>query len=139
MARRRKSTSGRGALLFLLLAIAGAGIGGSFLFKRSNDPFAAITALSVPAFLENANSLRGNTYKLQGSIDERLDEWPPSEGRLYSVVVDRDGIDGGESETLPVHFPEDFNGQNIQRDQEYNLKVEVGTGGLLVAHAFDKI
>lgn len=138
MPRRRKSNSGSGPLLVLVFVIVGAGIGGSFLFKRSNDPFAALTELSVPAFLENANSLRGNTYKLRGSIDERLDEWPPPQGRLFSVVVDRDGIEGGDSEVVPVHFPSDFNGQNIQRDQEYNLKIEVGTGGLLVAHEFDK-
>jgi len=138
MPRRRKSNSSRGPLITLIFVLIGAGIGGNFLFKRSSDPFVTLTELSIPAFLENANSLRGNTYKLRGSIDERLDEWPPSDGRLFSVVVDRDGIAGGESELVPVHFPSDFNGQNIQRDQEYNLKVEVGTGGLLVAHEFDK-
>lgn len=138
MPRRRKSKTGRGPLIVLILVLAGAGIGGNFLFHRSSDPFATLTELNVPAFLENANSLRGNTYKLRGNIDERLDEWPPQEGRLFSVVVDRDGIEGGDVELVPVHFPSDFNGQNIQRDQEYNLKVEVGTGGLLVAHEFDK-
>lgn len=139
MARHRKSKKKSGPLLVLLLAVFGAGVGGSLLFKRSNDPFATVTPLGVFDFLENGNSLRGNTYKIQGSIDERLDEWSTSEGRLFSVLVDRDGIEGGEQEALPVHFPENFNGRNIQRDQEYNLKIEIGQGGLLVAREFDKI
>ena len=104
MARRKKSKNKSGPLLTLVVALVAAGVGLSLLMKRSSDPFAATTQLSVPDFLDNANSLRGNTYRLRGIIDERLDGWSAEEGRLFSLVVDRDGIEGGESENLPVHF-----------------------------------
>ena len=37
------------------------------MFNRSGDPSRAMTPLPVADYLENSNSLRGNTYKLGGN------------------------------------------------------------------------
>jgi len=105
-----------------------AGVIGMLLAGRAKDPFAALSDLSVGDYRDNANSLRGNTYKLRGSIDERIDEWATEEGRLFKLLVG----EGSSSEPVVVFFPPDLNTHNIQRDQEYLMKVEVGEKGVLV-------
>jgi hypothetical protein len=92
--------------------------------------FVGVNDLSIREYLDNSNALGGNTYRIEGTIDGRLDNWPSGSGRLFSILVD----DRDDVAPLPVHVPAKFNGTNIQRGQRYRFKVEVqaGTGMLEV-------
>jgi len=78
----------------------------------------------VVDYMGNSNSLRGNVYKIEGTVLQSLG-WSPTDGRLFSVEVG--------SEVLPVRVPRDFNSVNIERGQRFNFKVEVGDSGVLKA------
>jgi len=106
--------------------------GGWALYKSVSDPYRTLTALDVPAYLENANSLRGNVYKLNGMVDTQL-AWSPLVGRLYSVEVD------GRNDVLPVMVPASFNSMNIQKGQRYFFKLEVGEKGVLLVRDIRKV
>lgn len=110
----------------------GAMAGGWALYKNVSDPYRTLTALDVPAYLENANSLRGNVYKLNGMVDTEL-AWAPLAGRLYSVEVD------GRSDILPIMIPASFNSVNIQKGQRYFFKLEVGEKGILLVRDIRKV
>ncbi len=114
-----------------LLALA-ALAGGWWLYQRVSDPFRTLTALEVPVYLENANSLRGNVYKLSGRVETQL-AWAPLTGRLYSVEVE------GREDILPLLLPAAFNSMNIQKGQRYFFKIEVGEKGILHVRDIRKV
>ncbi len=97
---------------------------------NSSGGYIGVNDLSIREYLDNSNALGSNTYQIQGTIDARLDNWPSSTGRLFSVLVE----DGDDVAPLPVLVPSRFNGTNVQRGQRYRFKVEVqaGTGVLQV-------
>jgi hypothetical protein len=105
--------------LFILAAI-----GGWFLYRGVSDPFRTTAPLDVSVYLENANSLRGNVYKITGSVNAQL-AWAPTQGRVYSVELE------GRNDILPVVIPAAFNSQNVQKGQRYFFKLEVGEKGIL--------
>lgn len=107
----------------IALALA-AGVGGWSLYKNVSDPYRTLTPLEISAYLENANSLRGNVYKLNATVDNQL-AWSPQAGRLFSVQA------SGRSDILPVMVPAAFNSMNIQKGQRYFFEVEVGDKGIL--------
>jgi hypothetical protein len=107
-----------GALLIAAVA------GGYFLFGKASDPYRTLSPLPVADYLQNSNSLRGNVYKLEGSISQAL-QWSATAGRLFSVEVG--------SEVLPILVPPNFNSVNIERGQRFNFKIEVGDRGVLKA------
>ena len=47
-------------------------------------------------YLNNANSLRGNVYKVKGQITQSLG-YSRAKGRLFSVEVDGDNTRGGNN------------------------------------------
>lgn len=115
----------------MLLALA-AIFGGWALYKTVSDPFRTLTPLEVSAYLENANSLRGNVYKVTGTVETQL-AWAPEKGRLYSVEVnDRKDI-------LALLIPAAFNRMNIQMGQRYFFKIEVGDKGVLEVRDLRKV
>ncbi len=130
MARRASSSANPlwfvAAFLLALSAIAG----GFLVFNRSGDPYRAMTPLPVGDYLENANSLRGNTYKLDGTIFQSI-EWSQTAGRLYSVEVGPD--------LLPILIPASLKQINLDRGQRYFFKIEVGDQGVLTALDVKKI
>jgi hypothetical protein len=132
MVRRASSSVNRwwvvGVVLLVVLAMAG----GWALFKEVSDPYRTLTSLNVSAYLENANSLRGNVYKLNATVDTQL-AWAPRAGRLYSVEVD------GRNDVLPVMIPASFNSMNIQKGQRYFFKLEVGEKGILRVQDIRKV
>lgn len=108
-----------------LLAIVGIGIGGGFaLLNRTTDPLTGITALSTEEYLESSTALSGNTYKVEGTVDDRLDNWRSVDGRLFSVQVSEAGS------FVPVWVPSKLE-TNIQRGQRYVFKVRVMETGIL--------
>ncbi len=126
MARRASSSP---QTLWIVLAVAllvfAAGGGGYLMYGRISDPYRTIAALPVQDYLENANSLRGNVYKLDGTVLKSL-QWTANSGRLFSVEING-------SDVVPVLVPQQFNNINIERGQHFLFKIEVGDKGILRA------
>ncbi|MBB5038412.1 hypothetical protein [Prosthecobacter dejongeii] len=124
MARRAQSGLKPIHLVGLLLLL-GALIGlGYVMLNRTTDPMTGITALSTEEYLESSTALSGNTYRIEGTVDDRLDNWRAMDGRLFSVQVSEAGS------FLPVWVPANLE-TNIQRGQRYVFKVRVLETGIL--------
>jgi hypothetical protein len=121
---RRASSSVNPLWLVLAAVLVLVAIGGGYvLFGRVSDPYRTISSLPVKDYLDNANSLRGNVYKIDGTVLRQL-EWSPKAGRLFSV-------DAPGGEVLPILVPSDFGSVNIERGQRFLFKIEVGEKGIL--------
>ena len=101
---------------------------------RLSDPYRTVAVLDVASYLENSNSLRGNTYKITGTILNSLG-WAPNTGRLFSVEV---GIDS-TSCVLPVFIPTQFGSVNVQKGQRFFFKVKVDENGILKVEDLQKV
>ena len=124
MARRsKKSRLPLGIVVAIVLVVA-AYLGSRFFITTSSQPFRTATPLDVKTYLENANSLRGNVYKIQGEVLNSLG-WSPTKGRLIAV-----GVDNG-SQVVPVLVTTDFSHINIQRGQRFIFLLEVDDKGIL--------
>ena len=127
----RKSKSSASPKWFMLL-----GIGAFFLFIATlvftggeKGAVRTLDTLDVPSYMENANSLRGNTYQLNGIVAESL-VWSKDAGRLIAVEVD-DNI-------VPVLISPEFNTVNIQKQQKLIFTIEVDDKGILRAKKVSK-
>ncbi|MDZ4402990.1 hypothetical protein [Prosthecobacter sp.] len=127
MPRRAQSGVRPAHWLGLIVILAVIGGGGYALMNRTTDPMTGITELNSNEFMENATALSGNEYKVEGIVDDRLDNWRSADGRLFSVQVS----DGTGNTFVPVWVPPDYKGSNIQRGQRYVLKVRVLETGVL--------
>ena len=124
MARRsKKSRLPLGIVVAIVLVVA-AFLGSRFFVTTSSQPFRTATPLDVATYLENANSLRGNVYRLQGEVLNSLG-WSPTKGRLIAV-----GVDDGR-QVVPVLVTTDFSHINIQRGQRFIFLLEVDDKGIL--------
>ena len=133
MPRRASSRTNPVWLVVVLVLIAGALTGGAYLWMTVSDPYRTLTPIDVESYMDNANSLRGNVYKLTGTIDSEL-AWSPTDGRLYSVIAD-----SNKDDVLPLLIPPELNHVNIQKDQRFDFKIEVGDKGILKASDMRKI
>jgi hypothetical protein len=127
MARRASSRIRLPTVAGAILLLAGLGIGTYFLVGRASDPYRTLQPLDVAAYFENANSLRGNVYKIDARVLNLL-HWDPAHGRLFSLEIDQ----GRGDDPVGVLIPPEFNPVNVQRGQNFRMKVEVGPHGLLV-------
>jgi hypothetical protein len=134
MARRASSGTGIGPILLVALIAALVGGGGFWLFKQASDPFRTLQSLDVPAYLDNANSLRGNVYKIEVTIQNSLG-WSPTVGRLFAVEV----ASASGNDILPVLIPAEFNSVNVQKGQRFHFKIEVIRDGLLLVKGLEKL
>lgn len=124
MARRAQSGLQPAHLVGLLLVLAAVLGGGYALLHRGTDPMTGLTPLSSEEYLESSTALSGNTYKIEGTVDDRLDNWRASDGRLFSVQISEAGS------FVPVWVPPTLE-TNIQRGQRYLFKVRVLETGVL--------
>jgi hypothetical protein len=122
MARKRKSPPRAGWILGLITV-------GILLFaaiyllgSKDSNPARTTPPLDVASYLANANSLRGNIYKLQGTVAESL-SWSPDSGRLIAVQT--------EGDIIPILVTPDFNSMNIQKEQRLEFILEVDEKGIL--------
>jgi hypothetical protein len=99
--------------------------GGGNPAGRSTRATANASAFDAAEYLENANALRGNTYRVQGTVEEQL-RWTRDRGRLISVQVD------GAS-PVPVLVPQELSHVNIEKNSRLLFVVEVADNGMLVA------
>ncbi|MEI8294542.1 MAG: hypothetical protein WCG66_11270 [bacterium] len=121
MARKRKSPPRAGWLLGLVVAaiIAFAGIS---LLGTNENPARTTPPLDIKSYLTNANGLRGNVYKLKGTVSESL-AWSPQSGRLIAVEADETMI--------PILVTPEFQSLNIQKEQHLVFILEVDEKGIL--------
>jgi hypothetical protein len=124
MARRAQSGLRPLSLIGLFALLAAILAGGYMILHRGGDPMTGITALSTEEYLESSNALSGNIYRIEGTVDDRLDNWKSGDGRLFSVQVSEGGT------FVPVWVPASFEA-NIQRGQRYIFKVQVLETGVL--------
>ena len=124
MARRASSSFPTGKLLASLGVLLALAAGLYSFLGSSKDPFRTLSAFPVKEYLENANSLKGNTYRIEAMVDKTL-EVVPASGRLFSVETAGD--------LLPVLVPASLNGVNVERGQKLNFRVQVNEKGLVVA------
>jgi hypothetical protein len=134
MARRASSSINPAVLIGVAVAVVVLIVGGkSFLGKKSAS-FADVNPLVISEYLENANSLRGNEYVVEGKIDEKL-RWTSDRGQVASVRVK---TPAGE-EIIPIEIPPKFNNLNIEREQPYAFRTKVRQGGILVAEGINRL
>ena len=132
MARRASSRIRPLWIVCTLAAFVLAVVGTLLIQNTGGEPFRTVPELDVTEYLANANSLRGNHYKVKGVISQSL-VYSPEKGRLFSVEIGT----GGEN-VLPVLVPPDLSYLNLQKGQHYTFLLEVGDAGLLFARKMQK-
>ncbi|MEI6337498.1 MAG: hypothetical protein WCQ57_02810 [Verrucomicrobiota bacterium] len=124
MARRGKNSIKPLWIVTAVILLAAAFFGSRVFIAANSEPFRTVNPLDVKAYLDNANSLRSNVYKIEGEVNDSLG-WSPSTGRLIAVSVN-EGAD-----LLPVLVTTDFNHINIQKGQKFIFILEVDNKGIL--------
>ena len=124
MARRGKKSRLPLGIAIAVVLIVAAFLGSRFFITTTSQPFRTATPLDVATYLENANSLRGNVYRIQGEVLNSLG-WSPTKGRLIAVGV------GDGRQVVPVLVTTDFSHINIQRGQKFIFLLEVDDKGIL--------
>lgn len=124
MARRRKSSFQPGWLILVAALVLVAFLGTKVFHTKAADPDRSVAGFDASAYMENANSLRGNSYKIDGEVSNSL-AWSPTEGRLFAVDVEQGKF------TIPVLVTKEFNEVNIQKGQKFIFVVVVDEKGLL--------
>jgi len=132
MARRASSSVNPWWMAGVILLVVAAMVGGWVFYKNVSDPYRTLTPLDVSTYLDSADSLRGNVYKLTGTVGTQL-AWAPREGRLYAVEVNE------RNDILALLIPATFNSLNIQKGQHYFFKIEVGEKGILRVRDLRKV
>ena len=122
MARRAKTSFHPTHLLGVVAFVVLIAVGGWIMLGRKSDSgFSGVSDLSIREYMENSNALSNNTYRIEGVVEERIENWSSARGRLFSVRVE----EGGETAYLGVLVPSKFNGTNIQRYDHFKFKVTV--------------
>ena len=128
MARRAHQQTSPSLGIWLIGFLLVLGILGAFFLQKDNNPYRTIEPLNPADYLENANSLRGNVYRLEGVISSSLG-WSQEKGRLFSLRISH----GDKDYPLPILVPPAYRDLNLQKGQRYRLKVRVNDLGLLEA------
>ncbi len=108
----------------MLVLVVAAFIGSRLFIHVASEPYRTAAILDVKAYLENANSLRGNEYRIQGEVVDAL-AWSPSGGRLIAVSVEEG------ANVVPILVTTKFNDVNIQKGQKFVFLLEVDDNGIL--------
>ncbi len=111
-------------------------LGGMFLLRHKSEAgFGGVPELNVADYYQNSNALSNNTYRFEGVVGERLDNWRSAEGRLFNIVVE----EGSQSSPVPVLVPSKFNGTNMQRGERFRFKATVqAETGILITQEMSK-
>ena len=134
MARRAHPTTPSKLILSLVIGfLALAGVG-AYFFQKDANPFRTVEKLNPSDYYENANSLRGNIYQIEGTILNSL-AWNPEKGRLFSIRVTT-----GDSKNwpLPILIPSSLRQINVQKNQSYRAKVRINDSGILLVEEVQK-
>lgn len=127
---RRNSTAKSGFLgnlwlrIGLLVTAAFAIVGGYWFLNSQATPFRTASSLDALLYSSSAGTLRGNSYKIEGVVDNML-ALSPSEGRLLSIRVENGKY------VIPLLVTKEFNSINLQKEQRYIFLAKVGEKGVL--------
>lgn len=120
----------------ILIKLIAGGSGFSLGGGGGNRSNGNATPINLTNYRENANSLRGNVYKIEGKIEEML-RFGDERGRLISFDAVKEGSDG-EVYPVPVLVPDEFRNVNLERGAEMSMIVRVNPNGMLVAESIDR-
>lgn len=123
MARRASSATNPAWFLAAAILVAAAITVGWWLKSRVSDPFRTLPVFPLSEYMQNADSLRGNTYKLDGVIGQQLKY--TAAARLFEVNIGSDPVS--------VLVPSDFNNLDLRTGGRFQFKVEVAEKGILRA------
>ena len=129
MSRKKKSKGFPAWLIAIVVVLIVGGAYFVFLQGGNESSLRTVEELDPTLYYDNANSLRGNTYKIDVEIDSSLGN-SPSKGRLFSVTLRKNGSNGSPV-VLPVLIPNSLSNLTIQKGQHYVMKVKVIENGLL--------
>lgn len=101
--------------------------------SKGSNPYRTTELLKPSDYFENANSLRGNVYQVEGVILNALAQ-NPEKGRLFSISVTSES----KKWPMPILFPAKLRQINLQKNQSYRAKVKVDDAGILVAEEIQK-
>lgn len=128
MPRRASSGFSPGILIGSAIAIAALFFGGKSLLSGEKDSPLSGAELDMSTIEENANSLRGNEYVVEGKIDDQI-LWTADKGQVVSLKVDSPA----GAKFLGIEIPPGLSGVNIEREQTYAFRVSFRQGGIAVA------
>ena len=150
MARRANSKIRPLWIVLALGALIAAIAVGVVVQSTGGEPYRTVPELDMAEYLNNANSLQGNVYKVRGSIAQALG-YSRDKGRLFSVEVSGEngggngngngnnlGGDNSGGAVLPILVPPSLSYLNLQKGQRYIFRLEVGDGGILKAQDMKK-
>ena len=127
---RRASSSVNPAWFAIAAVVAVAVIAGGWALKGTvADPYRTLAPFPTADYLQNSNSLRGNTYKVDGVVGEQLHY--SKSARLITVEVN--------GEPVSIIVPAELRDVNVQKGQRLLFKVEVGEKGVLKAVGVKKV
>ena len=127
---RRASSSVNPAWFAIAAVVVAAVIGIGWALKGTvADPYRTLAPFPTAEYLQNSNSLRGNTYKVDGIVGEQL--YYSKSARLISVEVN--------GEPVSILVPSELRDVNVQKGQRLLFKVEVGDKGVLKAFGVKKV
>ena len=95
------------------------------MLSKERKSISGGSTLNMADVLENANSMRGNEYVVNGTIESKLRVGASSQ--VISLKVE------GSNELLPVEVPAEFNKLNLEVQQSYSIRVKFRQGGVAVA------
>mgnify|MGYP002529802545 FL=1 len=126
MGRRASSSLNTTAIVGIAVGVLFLIVAGALVLRKGRGETFDAPPLPMEEVYSNANSLRGNEYTVEGTVDRRE---PRDSGLGISIVVDSDG------EKLPLFIivPDDVATINIERDVAYAFKVRFGEGGVPIA------
>jgi len=128
MPRRASSGISPGILVAIAAAAAILFFGGKAFLGSAKGKTLDGSPLNMNTVAENANSLRGNEYVVEGRVDEKL-RWTPDRGQLVSLRVG----EGEDARFLSILIPDELADKNIERDQPYAFRVSFDRGGIAIA------
>lgn len=131
MARRASKGGNKSIIILSLTAIAIFAVAVTVLGKKTNA-FSDLSPLPLQDVTLNGNSLRGNSYQVNGKIEER---WVRESSEGVHVLVGTDG---------PIHhlfikIPKELERPNLEREKRYSFSVEIGGGGIPIATAIKRL
>jgi hypothetical protein len=120
---RRASTRSNPATTLGIIAVLVLVLGGGFFLLNGGKGGYSDPPLPLEAFLSSANSLRGNTYSVEGRVNSIR---PRDSGKFIHLKVNN----GAREEHIPLIVPNDLDDINIEREQQYRFRIEIQQGGI---------
>ena len=132
MGRRASSSLNTAAIIGIVAVVAILVGAGALMLKKKGVTYNDVALLRMDEAVQNANSLRGNEYRVEGKVESR---WVRDSGEGLSLIVE----ESGRTERLFIMIPTDVEHPNIERDQRYAFKIKFGEGGVAIATAVKKL